>query len=63
MVMPGVTVGNRCVIASGSVITKDIPDDSLVAGVPGTVKRKLNQEGDALERLDIVDPEDRATLE
>lgn len=63
MVMPGVTVGNRCVIASGSVITKDIPDDSLVAGIPGTVKRELNQEGDALERLDIVDPEDRATLE
>ena len=26
---PGVTIGNRCIIAAGSVVTKDIPDDSL----------------------------------
>lgn len=41
MVMPGVTIGDRCVIAAGTVVTQDIPDDSLVAGVPGAVKRKL----------------------
>ena len=41
MVMPGVRIGNRCVIASGAVVTRDVPDDSLVAGVPGEVKRSL----------------------
>lgn len=41
MVMPGVSIGHRCVIAAGAVVTKDIPDDSLVAGVPGKVLRTL----------------------
>jgi maltose O-acetyltransferase len=39
-----VTIGNRCIIAAGSVVTKDIPDDSLVAGCPAVVKRKLKEE-------------------
>lgn len=43
IVCPGVTIGNRCIIAAGSVVTKDIPDDSLAAGCPAIVKRKLNQ--------------------
>ena len=34
VVCPGVTIGNRCIIAAGSVVTKDIPDDSLAAGIP-----------------------------
>ena len=46
-------VGDRCVVAAGTVITKDIPDDSLVMGVPGRVVRTLNQEGDALEREEL----------
>lgn len=33
-VMPGVTIGNNVVIASGAVVTKDIPDNTLVGGVP-----------------------------
>lgn len=41
VVCPGVTIGNRCVIAAGSVVTQDIPDDSLAAGCPAVVKRKL----------------------
>ncbi|MCQ4619965.1 sugar O-acetyltransferase [Corynebacterium sp. CCUG 71335] len=46
MVLPGVTVGDRCVIAAGTVVTRDIPDDSLVTGVPGKVVRKLNGAGE-----------------
>jgi maltose O-acetyltransferase len=42
-ICPGVTIGNRCIVAAGSVVTKDIPDDSLVAGVPAIIKRKLEQ--------------------
>ena len=33
-VMPGVKIGKRCVIAAGSVVTKDVPDGTVVAGVP-----------------------------
>ena len=40
-VCPGVTIGPRCVIAAGSVVTKDIPADSLAAGNPAVVKRNL----------------------
>lgn len=43
VVCPGVTIGNRCIIAEGSVVTKDIPDDSLAAGVPAVVKRSLKK--------------------
>ncbi|MEL7599805.1 MAG: sugar O-acetyltransferase [Proteiniphilum sp.] len=42
-VIPGVTIGNRCIVAAGSVITKDVPDDCLVAGNPAVIKKKLNQ--------------------
>lgn len=42
-VLPGVHIGNGCVIAAGSVVTKDIPDNSMAAGVPAVVKKKINQ--------------------
>jgi acetyltransferase-like isoleucine patch superfamily enzyme len=35
--MSGVTIGNGCVIAAGSVVTSDVEDYSIVAGVPGKV--------------------------
>ena len=41
-VLPGVTIGNRCIIGAGSVVTKDVPDDSIYAGNPArsTVKKE-----------------------
>lgn len=42
VVCPGVTIGNRCIIAAGSVVTRDIPDDCLAAGNPAVVKKRLN---------------------
>ena len=41
-ICPGVTIGNRCVVAAGSVVIRDIPDDSLAAGNPAVVKRRLS---------------------
>ena len=35
-----VTIGNRCVIGAGIVVTKDIPDDSVAVGNPARVVRK-----------------------
>lgn len=40
----GVTIGDRCVIAAGSVVNKDIPNDSFAAGVPCKVIRKITYE-------------------
>lgn len=43
-VMPGVTIGNGCVIAAGSVVTSNIPDNSVAAGVPAVVKKTIAQD-------------------
>ena len=42
-IMPGVTIGKRCVIGAGSVVTKDVPDGSVVAGVPAKVIMTTDQ--------------------
>lgn len=41
-VLPGVTIGNNCTIGAGSVVTKDIPDNSLAFGNPCKVTRKIS---------------------
>ena len=41
MLVAPVRVGARSMTAAGSVITEDVPPDSLVAGVPAKVKKKL----------------------
>ena len=40
-IMPGVTIGTHSVVAAGSVVTKDIPPHSLVAGVPAKIIKKI----------------------
>lgn len=42
-VMPGVTIKSGCVVAAGAVITKDMPENSLIAGVPAKVIKKIDQ--------------------
>jgi sugar O-acyltransferase (sialic acid O-acetyltransferase NeuD family) len=39
--VPGVTIGRNCLIGAGSVVTKDVPDDVIAAGVPAKeIRRK-----------------------
>ena len=40
-IMPGVTIGNHCVVAAGAVVTKDVPPHSLVAGVPAKIIKQI----------------------
>lgn len=41
-VLPGVTIGQNAIVGAGSVVTHDVPDDTIVAGVPARVIRKIN---------------------
>lgn len=41
-VLPGVTIGDNCVIGAGSVVTRDIPSNSLAVGNPCRVIRKID---------------------
>jgi acetyltransferase-like isoleucine patch superfamily enzyme len=39
IIMPGVTIGNNVVIAAGAIVTRDVPDNTVVAGIPA---RQMN---------------------
>lgn len=43
VVLSGVKIGNNCTIGAGSVVTKDIPDNSLAVGSPCKVIRKITE--------------------
>ena len=33
-ILPGVTIGNNVVVAAGAVVTKDVPDNCVIGGIP-----------------------------
>lgn len=45
VILPGVTIGSHVVVAAGAVVTKDVPENTIVAGVPAKVIRTVNGEG------------------
>ncbi|AQY50333.1 maltose O-acetyltransferase [Listeria weihenstephanensis FSL R9-0317] len=48
VINPGINIGDNAVIGSGSVVTKDVPANAVVAGNPARVIRQLDkQEGNA----------------
>ena len=52
-VLPGVTIGEDCVVGANTLVTTDIPDRSLVLGQPGRVVRTLEDNEDRWERQDL----------
>ena len=49
IVVPGVTVGSNVVVGTGAVVTRDVPDNCVVAGVPARVIRALEPLEDVTE--------------
>lgn len=44
VILPGVTIGRHVVVAAGAVVTKDVPDNCIVGGVPAKVIKELRDE-------------------
>jgi carbonic anhydrase/acetyltransferase-like protein (isoleucine patch superfamily) len=44
IVLDGVKVGAGCIVGAGSVVTKDVPERSLVVGVPAKVLRQISED-------------------
>lgn len=51
VVTAGVRIGKHSVVAAGSVVTKDVPPYSIVAGNPARVIKRYNQETKLWERV------------
>lgn len=43
VICPGVTIGERCIVAAGAVVVKDVPDDCIVGGNPAKLIRELKK--------------------
>ncbi|WP_150322079.1 acyltransferase, partial [Enterobacter hormaechei] len=41
-ILPGITIGYNSIIGAGSVVTKDIPDNVIVAGNPAKIIRSIS---------------------
>lgn len=59
IILPGVNIGNHCVVAAGAVVTKDTPPNSVVAGNPAKIIKtgvKVSDRGQIIkegERLNV----------
>jgi len=53
-IMPGVTIGKKCIIGANSVVTHDIPDFCLAVGAPANVIKKYSFETHSWMRVETI---------
>ena len=41
-ILQGITIGNNAIIGANAVVTKDVPENTIVAGVPAKIIRQIN---------------------
>ncbi|MEG4056027.1 MULTISPECIES: DapH/DapD/GlmU-related protein [unclassified Microcoleus] len=57
IVLRNVTIGSNAIVAAGAVVTKDVAEGDIVAGVPGRVEdlvKKLQAETQSLPWVDLI---------
>ncbi|AMO19476.1 acetyltransferase [Flavobacterium columnare] len=40
-ILPKITIGKNVIVAAGSVVTKDVPDNCMIAGIPAIIKKTI----------------------
>jgi acetyltransferase-like isoleucine patch superfamily enzyme len=40
-ILPGVTIGENAVVAAGAVVNKDVPDNTIVGGIPAKIIKTI----------------------
>ena len=48
--MPGVQIGNNVIVGAGAIVTKSVPDNSVVAGVPAKVIKTTDEYFEKLKK-------------
>ncbi|WP_309303376.1 acyltransferase [Vibrio fluvialis] len=55
IILPNVTIGDNCVIGAGSVVTKNVPSNSVYAGIPAKFIKDIDQyKADVLDKADYI---------
>jgi acetyltransferase-like isoleucine patch superfamily enzyme len=54
VVLPGVTIGNNCIIGAGTIVSKDIPSDCVVVGAGFRIVRKYDAANKKWVRIDSL---------
>ena len=49
LILPGITIGSNCIVGAGSIVTKDVPDNSVVAGNPARFIKSLAEYQEKLQ--------------
>ncbi|WP_085897627.1 acyltransferase [Limimaricola soesokkakensis] len=57
IIMPGVAVRSRCIVGAGSIVTKDVPEGSVVAGNPARVIQTFDNFSLKIKRTCVSDGE------
>lgn len=63
IICPGVSIGDRTVIGAGSVVTRDVPSDVVVAGNPARVIRNLSKDSTGEGSIGEIDLDSSPSIE